>query len=92
VLVGHPTGHLIAAFLAVEPVLLGIGRRRGVQPAIDLGLKLRLPQLHAVVAHRLVLGGVRLDLGTIERHVPELPQAGLLGEPQNLHEETGKRG
>src|SRR5262249_47967855 len=71
-LVGHPIGHLIAAPVAVELVLLPIGRLRGFEPAVDLGLQFRFPLLHALVAHRLVLGRVGLDLGAVERHVPEL--------------------
>src|SRR5580700_9252818 len=45
-LVGHPGGHLIAALLAVPPVLLGIGGLGGGKPAVDLGLDLRFPLLH----------------------------------------------
>src|SRR5215469_15170495 len=77
--IGHPGGHLIAALGAVLPVLAGIGRFGGVQPAVNLSHKLNLAPLHAVIAHCLVLGGVRLDLRTIERDVAEFHQTGLLG-------------
>src|SRR6476660_8013771 len=70
-LVGHPIGHLVAALVAVELVLLRIGGLGGLEPAIDLRFKLRFPLLHPIVAHRLVLGRVRLDTGAVERHVPE---------------------
>jgi hypothetical protein len=53
-LVGHPIGHLIAALLAVELVLFCIGGFGRGQPAVDLGLKLGFPLLHALIAHRLV--------------------------------------
>ncbi|ESW76192.1 hypothetical protein X772_32340 [Mesorhizobium sp. LSJC280B00] len=90
-LVGHPIGHLVAALLAVELVLLPIGRLRGFEPAVDLGLELRFPLLHALVAHRLVLGRVGLDLGAVERHVPELHQSRLLGKLEDLHEQRSQR-
>ena len=85
-LVGHPIGHLIAALLAVELVLLCIGGFGRDQSAVDLGLKLRFPLLHALIAHRLVFRGVRFDLSAVERHVPELHQAGLFRKLRYLHE------
>ena len=89
-LVGHPVRHLIAALASVKLVLFRIGRPGGFEPAVDLGLKLCFPLLHALIAHRFVLRRVRLDLGTIERHVPKLHQASLLGELQHLHEQAGQ--
>ncbi|RWL75890.1 MAG: hypothetical protein EOR69_31230 [Mesorhizobium sp.] len=50
-----------------------------------------MPLLHALVAHRLVLGRVGLDLGAVERHVPELHQFRLLGKLQDLHEQRSRR-
>ncbi|OPZ01909.1 MAG: hypothetical protein BWZ09_02626 [Alphaproteobacteria bacterium ADurb.BinA305] len=47
--------------------------------------------LHSRVAHRLVLGGVGLHLGAIQRHVTELDHAGLLAELQHLQEQPAKR-
>ena len=90
-LVGHPIGHLIAALVAVELVLLLIGRLRRLEPALDLGLELRFPLLHALVAHRLVPGRVGLDLGAVQRHVPQLHQSSRLGELQHLHEQPRQR-
>src|SRR5215217_7258665 len=57
-LVGDPIRHLVAALVAVEPVVLRIGRFGSLKPAVDFGLELRLPLLHALVAHGFVLGGV----------------------------------
>ena len=84
-LVGHPIGRLIAALVAVELVLLCIGGFGRGQPAVDLGLKLRFPLLHALIAHRPVFRGVRSDLRAVERHVPELHQARLFRKLQYLH-------
>lgn len=89
--VGHPIEHLVAALVAVELVLLRIGCLGGFKPAVNLGLKLRLPRLHTLVAHRLVLRRVRLGLGAVERHVPELHQSSLLGKLQNLHKQPRQR-
>ena len=89
--VGHPIRHLVAALAAVELVLLRIGGFGRFQPAVDLRLKLGFPLPHVRIAHGLMLGGVRLDLGAVERDMPELHQAGLLGKLQHLHEQTGQR-
>ena len=86
-LVGDPVRHLIAALVAVELVLLRIGRLRRLEPAVDLVLQFGLPLVHALVAHRLVLGRIRLDLGAVERDMPEPHQPGFLGELQHLHEQ-----
>jgi len=72
-LVGHPVRHLVAAPVGPERLVLrGVRRLRRLEPAVNLGLQLGLPLAHALVAHRLVLGRIRLDLGAVERHVPEL--------------------
>src|SRR3984893_9666728 len=47
-------------------VLRGVRRLRSLEPAVNLGLQLGLPLAHALVAHRLVLGRIRLDLGARE--------------------------
>src|SRR5215211_3097852 len=57
----------------------------------DLRFQLGGAIVHALVAHRLVLRRVGLDLGAIERDMPELHQAGLLAQLQNLHEQFAKR-
>src|SRR3984957_20350393 len=50
---------------------------RSIKPAIHFSAKLRLARLHAVVAHRLVFGGVPLDLLAVERDMPQLPHPGF---------------
>jgi hypothetical protein len=90
-LVLDPVGQLVAA--PVRPVL-GVVRRvfplRPRQPARDLGRErgLRLP--HPAVAHRLVLGGVGLELGAVQRDVAELDQSRLPAQAQPLHEQPGQ--
>ena len=42
------------------------------------------PAAHALIAHRLVLGGVRLDLRPVERHMAELRQPRPLAQLENL--------
>ena len=90
-LVGHPIRHLVAALAAMQLVLFRVGGLRRRQPAVHLRCKLRFPLLHALIAHRFVLRRVRLDLGAIERHVPEPHQTGLLGQLQHLHEQSRQR-
>src|SRR5580698_39866 len=76
--VGDPAWHFVAATAcAVEFVLLRVGCCRSIKPAIHFSAKLRLARLHAVVAHRLVFGGVRLDLRAVERDMPQLRQPGF---------------
>src|ERR1700684_3502493 len=59
-LVGDPVWHLLAALVAAEGlVFLGVRSLGRAQPSRNLGLKLRRPLCPALVAHRLVLGGVR---------------------------------
>ena len=67
-------------------------RRLGrVEPLGDLGFQFRGAVLHALVAHRLVLRRVGFDLGAVERHMPELHQAGRLAQMQDLPEQSAKR-
>lgn len=42
---------------------------------------------HPSVAHRLVLGRVGIDLGTVDGDVPELDQSRLLAQPKHLQEQ-----
>jgi hypothetical protein len=72
-------------------VLRGVRRLRRLQPAVNLFLQLGLPLANALVAHRLVLGRIRLDLGAVERHVPELHQSGPLAQFEHLHEQRRER-
>ena len=91
-LFGHPVGQLLAALIRAEGfVFLGVRRLGGAQPPLNLGLELRRPLLHAIVAHRLVLGGVRLDLRAVERDMAELDQPRLLAKLENLREQAGER-
>jgi hypothetical protein len=79
----HPAGHFVAATAcAVEFVLLRVVLL--AQLAIHFGAKLRLTRLHAFVAHRLVFGGVRLDLRAVERDMPQLRQPGFFRQLQHL--------
>ena len=74
----------------MQLVLLRIGRLGSSKPAVDLGLEFSLTFLHALIAHRLVLGRVRLDLRTIERHMSELHQPRLFRKLQHLHEQSSQ--
>ena len=86
-LVGDPLGQLLAALVAPEGlVLLGVHSLGGAQPFRYLGLELRRTLLHALVAHRLVLGGVRLDLRPVERDMAELHKPRLFAQLENLAE------
>src|SRR4051794_12233482 len=53
-LVGDPVGHLIAACVAVQLVIVGIRGLGRAQPVVDFSLQLGLACLHALIAHRLV--------------------------------------
>src|SRR5260370_21071010 len=80
-LVGYPVGHLVAALVAVEPVLLPIGGLRRLEPAIDLGLEFRFPLFHPNIAHRLVPGPIGLYLMAVQTNIPQLHQARPLRQP-----------
>ena len=91
-LVGDPIGRLLAAHVAAEGlVLLDVSSLGRAQPARDLGFKLSRALGHAFVAHRLVLGGVRLDLRPVERDMAKLHQPCLLAKRQNLGKQSGER-
>ena len=68
-----------------------VGCFRSFKPAIHFGAKLRLPRLHAFVAHCLVFGGVRLDLRAVERDMPELRQPGFFRKLQHLQKQPPQR-
>ena len=80
-----------ATACAVEFVLLRVGCFRSIKPAIHFGAKLRLARLHASVAHRLVFGGVRLDLRAVERDMPQLRQPGFFRQLQHLQKQPPQR-
>jgi hypothetical protein len=90
-LVGDPIRHLVAAHRPVRPILLGIGRFGARKPRLHLGLQLRFRLAHPPAAHRLVLGGVRLDLRPVERHVPKLHRPRLPAQAQHLNEKIARR-
>ena len=58
--------------LAILRILFGIGLFGRSQQRIDLLLQPRLGLVHVLVAHRLVLAGVRLDLCAVDRHMAQL--------------------
>jgi len=80
--------------LAVAPMFLCIKDLGLSHQGVDLLLQLLLCPLlrrslrleHPLVAHGLVLGGIGLNLGAIQRHMVEANHAGLLAQAQNLHE------
>ncbi len=59
---------------------------------LDLGLQGRLRLAHPVIAHRLVTGGIGLDLGAIEGHPAHRDHARLLAQGQRLQEQGFQRG
>jgi hypothetical protein len=70
----HIVGHFVAATAcALEFVLLRVGCFRSLRPAIHFRAKLSLTRFHAFVAHRLVFGGVRLDLRASRATCPASP-------------------
>ena len=75
----------------MEFVLLRVGCFRSFKPAIHFGAKLRLAPLHAFVTHRLVFGGVCLDLRAVERDMPELRQPGFFRKLQHLQKQPPQR-
>src|ERR1039458_4575041 len=82
---------LAVPILAVLRILFGIGLFGGGQQRIDLLLQARLGLVHVLVAHRLVLAGVGLDLGSIEGHMAQLHQSSLGTQQQSLCEKTRER-
>ncbi len=88
---GQLGGQLVAA-----PALpmLGVLRRIDCgglrEERRDLLLQFLLGLAHPAVAHRLVLGGIRQDLGPVQRHVPQAHQPGPLAELEHLAEQAGE--
>src|SRR5258708_1657293 len=83
--VGNPIGQLVTT--PVTAVLAILGRvlsGRLLHPARNLGGELLLGPSHPAVAHRLVLGGIRLDLGAVERDMAKLDQTSLAAQPKDL--------
>ena len=84
-------GKLVApTALAVFRVLVGIDLLGASQQLGNLLLESFFGLAHALVAHRLVLRGVRLELAAVDRDVPQLDQPCLLAKPQDLRKKVGK--
>ena len=75
----------------MQLVLFAIRRRGRAEPAGNLGFQFRGALRHAAIAHRFVLGCIGLDLAAIKRHMPQLHQAGLCTQLQNLLEQLVQR-
>jgi hypothetical protein len=85
-------GQFIAApSLAVLRILFNIGLFGVGQQRIDLLLQARLGLVHVLVAHRLMLAGLGLDLGSIAGHMAQLHQSSLGTQKQSLRERTRER-
>jgi hypothetical protein len=67
--------------------LIGAG-----QPRRDLGRERRLGRLHPAVAHRLVAGGIGLQLGPVHSDVPELHQPCGPAQVQDLDKQIRQGG
>jgi hypothetical protein len=63
--------------LAVALVLLGIQDFGPAHQGVDLLLQLLLRPEHPLVAHGLVLGGIGLHLGAIQRHMAQAHYPGI---------------
>jgi len=75
--------------LGPAPLVLGRIDLLGPSEEVpDLLLQADHLRLDPAVAHSLVRGGVRLDLGPVEGHDPELDEPGLLTPPDDLEEEA----
>ena len=87
--VGNPARHLIAAPRStVQPILRLVGRLRLAEPLANLLFQTLLRLTHPLIAHRLVLARIRLDLRAIQGHVPKLDQPRVLTQRQNLLEQA----
>src|ERR1700726_2784877 len=87
--VGNPIGQFVNT--PVTAVLAILGRvlsGRLLHPARNLGGELLLGPSHPAVAHRLVLGGIRLNLGAVERDMAELDQTRFAAQPEDLYKQT----
>ena len=90
-LVRHPIRHLVAPPIGAEAVVFfHVHRCRRLKPTGNLPGKLGFRLLHPAIAHRLVLRGVPLDLGAVQRHMPQLYQSRRPAQTQNLNEQTAE--
>ena len=89
---GQLRGQLIASPVRPVPGVLVPVRLLGATEQLrDLRLQDGLVLRHPPVAPGLVRGGVRLDPGPVDRHLPELDQPGAPTQPQPLRERAGQR-
>ena len=89
---GQHRGPLIASPVSPVPGVLVPVRLLGAAEQLrDFRLQAGLLFRHPPVAHGLVLGGVGLDPGPVDRHLPELDQSGAPTQPQSLREQAGQR-
>jgi len=75
---------------AVFGILVGIDALCVGEQPLDLVLELLFSFGHPLVAHRLVLGPVRLELRAVDGDVPQLDQSSFLAQPQDLQEQSGE--
>ena len=90
-----PPSQLSRPFIAtpsrpIQGIIADIGRLRLLEQRRHFGLQPDLLLDHTVIAHGLVLGGIGLQLGPIQRHMPQRDQASPLTERQHLHEQIGQ--
>ena len=74
--------------LAVALVLLGIQDFGPAHQGVDLLLQFLLCSEHPLVAHGLVLGGIGLHLGAIQRHMTQAHHPCFLAEAQDLNKQA----
>lgn len=83
---------LVAALALAVPSVFGlVGRLSFRQERFHFGRETGLGFVHALVAHRLVPGGVRLDLAPVHGNVTQLDQAGFLAQLEHLDEQARQR-
>ena len=85
-------GQLVSASVAaVASILFLVHFVRTAHHRLHFPAQRRLLLLHPSVAHRLVLGGVGLDLRPIQGHPPQLHQPRATAQPQHLLEQPRQR-
>ena len=77
--------------LAVPAVLLIVHFLGSPEQLGHLSRQLPFLLFHPAVAHRLIPGGVGLNLGAVQRHVAQPHQSSPLAQFQHVPEQVGKR-
>ena len=90
-----PPSQLSRPFIAtpsrpIRGIIADIGCLRLLEQRRDFGLQPDLLLDHPVIAHGRVLGGGGLQLGPIQRPMPQRDQASPRTERQHLHEQIGQ--